>query len=371
MNTTIGILGGGQLGRMLFQQATNYPVNLIFLDKDINGPCGSICRDVVEGDPMNYEDVLAFGRSCDIVSIEIEAVNTEALRQLQEEGIQVIPSPDAIETIRDKGLQKQCYSKHSIPTMPYQLIDSEKPNNLPFEMPFVQKLRQGGYDGKGVQVFTQKEDLTNWFTEPSLVEEGAKIYTEIAVIVGRTPSGHSIALPECEMVFDPVYNLVSHLQMPSSLDKSIQEEARKLALQVVEALDSPGIFAVEMFLLEEGRLVVNETAPRTHNSGHATIESLSLSQFELHLRVLLDLALPTIRINAPAIMINVIGSGEVGTAQITGLEELSAIPDLHLHWYGKIVSKPGRKMGHVTILNPENVNQLVENVLNTLRVTGE
>ena len=371
MNKTIGILGGGQLGRMLFQQATNYPVNLTFLDKDINGPCGSICRDVVEGDPMSYEDVLAFGRSCDIVSIEIEAVNTKALRQLQKEGIQVIPSPDAIETIRDKGLQKQCYSKHSIPTMPYQLIDSEKPNNLPFEMPFVQKLRQGGYDGKGVQVFSKKEDLKEWFTEPSLVEECAKIKTEIAVIVGRSPSGQSISLPECEMVFDPVYNLVRHLQMPSNLDRTVQEKAERLAIQVVEALDSPGIFAVEMFLLEDGRLVVNETAPRTHNSGHATIESLSLSQFELHLRVLLDLSLPDIRINAPAIMVNVIGSGKAGRAKITGLDDLSALPDVYLHWYGKFRSKPGRKMGHVTILNPHNASEMVDTVLNTIQVTGE
>lgn len=197
MNATIGILGGGQLGRMLLQQATNYPVNLKFIDKDIHGPCGSICRDVVEGDPMNFDDVLSFGRSCAIVSIEIEAVNTEALRKLEEEGVQVIPSPDAIETIRDKGLQKQCYSKHSIPTMPYQLIDSEKPNNLPFEIPFVQKLRQGGYDGKGVQVFRTEDDLKEWFAEPSLLEEAAKIQTEIAVIVGRSPSGQSIALPEC------------------------------------------------------------------------------------------------------------------------------------------------------------------------------
>ena len=370
MNTTIGILGGGQLGRMLFQQATNYPIKLKFLDKDINGPCGSICRDIVEGDPMNFEDVLAFGRSCDLVSIEIEAVNTEALRKLQEEGTQVIPSPETIETIRDKGLQKQCYSKHSIPTMPYKLMDSAKPIDMPFEIPFVQKLRQGGYDGKGVQVFTTEDDLKDWFTEPSLVEEAAKIQTEIAVIVGRSPSGQSVALPECEMVFDPIYNLVSHLQMPSSLNRTVQEEAQQLAIQVVEALDSPGIFAVEMFLLEDGRLVVNETAPRTHNSGHATIESLSLSQFELHLRVLLDLSLPDIRINAPAIMINVIGSGKTGKAQITGLDDLSALPDVHFHWYGKLLSKPGRKMGHVTILNPQNTNVLVEAVLNTIQVTG-
>ena len=371
MNTTIGILGGGQLGRMLFQQAANYPINLKFLDKDIHGPCGSICRDVVEGDPMNFENVLAFGRLCNLVSIEIEAVNTEALRKLQEEGIQVIPSPDTIETIRDKGLQKQCYTKHRIPTMPYQLIDSEKPKDSPFEMPFVQKLRQGGYDGKGVQVFRTEDDLKEWFAEPSLLEEAAKIQTEMAVIVGRTPSGESIVLPECEMVFDPVYNLVSHLQMPSSLDRAVQEKAQKLALRVVEALDSPGIFAVEMFLLEDGRLVVNETAPRTHNSGHATIESLSLSQFELHLRVLLDLSLPNIRINAPAIMVNVIGSGKAGKAKITGLEKLSALPDVHLHWYGKSRSKPGRKMGHVTILNPHNARQMVETIKKTIQVVGE
>lgn len=371
MNTTIGILGGGQLGRMLFQQATNYPINLKFLDKDIHGPCGSICRDVVEGDPMDFEDVLAFGRSCDLVSIEIEAVNTKALRKLQEEGIQVIPSPDTIETIRDKGLQKQCYTKHRIPTMPYKLRNSEKPTDLPFKMPFVQKLRQGGYDGKGVQVFRTEDDLKEWFAEPSLLEEAAKIQTEIAVIVGRSPSGQSMALPECEMVFDPVYNLVSHLQMPSSLDRTIQEEAQQLAIQVVEALNSPGIFAVEMFLLEDGRLVVNETAPRTHNSGHATIESLSLSQFELHLRVLLDLSLPNIRINAPAIMVNVIGSEKAGKAKITGLDNLSALPDVYLHWYGKLLSKPGRKMGHVTILNPHNASEMVDTVLNTIQVIGE
>lgn len=370
MNTTIGILGGGQLGRMLFQQAANYPINLKFLDKDIHGPCGSICRDVIEGDPMNFDDVLAFGRSCDLVSIEIEAVNTEALRKLQEEGIRVIPSPDAIETIRDKGLQKQCYTKHSIPTMPYKIVESEEPTDLPFEMPFVQKLRQGGYDGKGVQVFSKQADLSEWFSEPSLLEEAAKIQTEIAVIVGRSPSGQSIALPECEMVFDPVYNLVSHLQMPSSLDEGIQEEAKQLAIQVVEALDSPGIFAVEMFLLEDGRLVVNETAPRTHNSGHATIESLSLSQFELHLRVLLDLALPNVRINAPAIMVNVIGHGKAGKANIAGLDDLSALPDVYFHWYGKLLSKPGRKMGHVTILNPQNTREIVDMVLNTIQVTG-
>ena len=370
MSTTIGILGGGQLGRMLFQQGTNYPVELKFLDKDPDGPCGSICKNVTQGNPLDFDDVIAFGRNCDIVSIEIEAVNTEALYQLREEGIQVIPSPEAIETIRDKGLQKECYTKHNIATMPFHLVDDPMPKSY-FPFPFVQKKRQGGYDGKGVQVFQNKDDLSQWFTCPSIVEEGAEIQTEIAVIVGRNHSGESLILPECEMIFDPKYNLVSHLQMPSRLEEIHRKEAQKLALSVVDALDSPGIFAIEMFLLKDGRLVVNETAPRTHNSGHATIESLTVSQFELHLRVLLDLALPKVKVIAPAIMVNIIGGGEQGEASIEGMHAISQMPNTYLHWYGKSLSKPGRKMGHVTVLDSENPSSVVRSILNTLYVFGK
>ena len=370
MSTTVGILGGGQLGRMLFQQGANYPVQLKFLDKDPEGPCGSICKNVTQGNPLDFDDVLAFGRTCDVVSIEIEAVNTEALYQLRDEGIKIIPSPEAIETIRDKGLQKECYTKHDIATMPFHLVHDNVPTSY-FSYPFVQKKRQGGYDGKGVQVFQNEEDLLQWFTCPSIVEEGAEIQTEIAVIVGRSPSGESLILPECEMIFDPKYNLVSHLQMPSRLNKSQQQDAQKLALSVVDALDSPGIFAIEMFLLKDGRLVVNETAPRTHNSGHATIESLTISQFELHLRVLLDLPLPSVEVIAPAIMINIIGSGKEGNAQIKGLHEIAQLPNTYLHWYGKSLSKPGRKMGHITVLDPDTPASMVDTILKTLQVIGK
>lgn len=335
----IGILGGGQLGLLFVQNAINYPVEIHILDPNPEASCAKFAHGFVVGDFNNEQDVLDFAKDMDIIGIEIEHVNLEALKKLKKLGKTIIPDPVVLEIIQDKGLQKDFYFQHQIPT-------AELKNENDF--PLVQKLRKGGYDGKGVQVLSQENKHKKW-SEASVFEEIADIKLELAVIIARNFEGETAIYPVIEQVINKDYNLLEYLLMPARIDDETAEKAKKIALQVVDAFNQPGIYAIELFLNKNGEIWVNETAPRVHNSGHASIEASDSSQFDMMLRVLLNLPLGSTKLKSVAGILNIIGEeNHQGPAKVLGLKELMKIPGAAMHWYGKKITKPGRKMGHAT-----------------------
>jgi len=350
----VGILGGGQLGRMLVQEASRLDIRVTSLDKSIDFPVPDIWPYFQTGDFTNYEDVINFGSTCDVITIEIESVNVQALKELQAKGIKVFPQPEVLEIIADKGLQKQFYYKHGIPTSNFEVISKEdveefKKNNF---KPFVQKLRKGGYDGRGVQIIKFQEDVNSIWIEPSVMEELVAIEKEISVIVCRDELGNIESYPVVEMEFHPVANLVEFLFSPSKISESLKEEAITIAKKIAEKLGIVGLLAVEMFLDKSGRILVNEIAPRPHNSGHHTIEACYTSQFEQHLRAITGLPLGSTKQILPAVMINLLGEeGHTGSAKYEGMSEALKTEGVFPHIYGKKETRPMRKMGHVTILD--------------------
>ncbi len=355
MRKKIGILGGGQLGRMFLQTAYNYPFDFHILDAE-GAPCQTMCEHFHCGDFANYEDVMAFGAEMDVIGIEIEHVDTRALKALEAQGKMVIPSADTLSIIKDKGLQKQHYAQHGIVTPDYYLIaDESEIDTSRIGFPFVQKLCTGGYDGKGVQVIQSPEDLPKLWNQPSVIEAFTPIAKEIAVMVVKGQAGQVVVYPAVEMVFDAALNLVDYLVSPAAISEAQQQQATAMARQVADSFDSAGIFAVELFIDSAGKLWVNETAPRVHNSGHHTIEAGYCSQFEQMLRVLAGLPLGRGDLREKGAMINLIGAPEHhGEARIEGLEVLNALDKTYLHWYGKTQTSPGRKMGHVTLLGDDD-----------------
>lgn len=352
----LGILGGGQLGKMLSMAAGpwHYPIHM--LDESVNFPAGPYSMGFTEGSFKDYDAVLVFGRQMDVVSIEIEHVNTEALEQLEKEGITVHPAPGALKIIKDKGLQKQFYTKHKIPTSSYQLFDSKmelleeiKSGKLAF--PFVQKSRTAGYDGKGVALIKDAESLNKLLPGPSLVEELVDIEKELSVVAARNERGELATFPLVEMEFNEEANLVEFLLCPARVADEVANEADQLARKVIEAFDICGLLAVELFWTKSGEILVNEVAPRPHNSGHHTIESCLTSQFQQHLRGVLNLPLGSTRATSPAVMLNLLGEpGHTGPAHYQGFADCLAIDGVYIHLYGKEITKPFRKMGHITIL---------------------
>lgn len=351
----LGILGGGQLGRMLIQQAINYNVTVKVLDPDREAPCRKLCDEFVVGSLGDYETVYNFGKKVDLLTIEIEKVNVEALEQLEKEGVLVYPQPRIIRLIQDKGLQKQFFKENDIPTADFQVISSAeqlKQSHIPF--PYIQKLRRDGYDGKGVYKVVNESYLANAFTEPSLIERWIDFEKEIAVIVARNESGEIKAFPMVEMEFNPQANLVEFLIAPSTLPFEIHQEAENIAKRVAETLKIVGLLAVEMFLDKHGRILVNELAPRPHNSGHQTIEGNVVSQFEQHLRAIFDQPLGDTACLNNAIMVNILGeAGYEGPAVYQGIEKILKREGVYVHLYGKALTKPFRKMGHVTIVDSD------------------
>ncbi|HEX5625994.1 MAG TPA: 5-(carboxyamino)imidazole ribonucleotide synthase [Saprospiraceae bacterium] len=351
----IGILGGGQLGKMLAQEASKLDFNLHFLDRDKDYPAGKICPRFTEGDFSNYEDVLAFGRNMDVVSIEIEHVHTQALHQLETEGIKVYPQPAILELIQDKGLQKQFYQSHGLPTAPFELYDS--PEHLldalkkgTLQYPFVQKSRMGGYDGRGVLVVREPDHASPLLSGPSVVEKLADIEKEISVIAVRSASGELKVYPAVSMDFHPTANLVEYLVCPAEIPSNIEKQAEELAATLAEQLQITGLLAVEMFYNKDGSLWINEMAPRPHNSGHHTLDNGATSQFENHLRALSGLPLGDTSCLQPAIMLNLLGEAPYsGPAIYRGLDQILGLSGVHVHLYGKDETRPFRKMGHVTI----------------------
>jgi 5-(carboxyamino)imidazole ribonucleotide synthase len=351
----LGILGGGQLGRMLIQQAINYNVTVKVLDPDRDAPCKKLCDEFVVGSLGDYETVYKFGKKVDLLTIEIEKVNVDALEQLEKEGVMVYPQPRIIRLIQDKGLQKQFFKENDIPTAEFQIISSAeqlKNSHMPF--PYIQKLRRDGYDGKGVYKVIDESYLAKAFKEPSLIERWVDFEKEIAVIVARNEDGEIKAFPMVEMEFNPLANLVEFLIAPSTLPFEVHEEAERIAKRVAECLNIVGLLAVEMFLDKNGKILVNELAPRPHNSGHQTIEGNMVSQFEQHLRAIFNQPLGDTACLNHAIMINVLGeAGYEGPAVYQGIEDVLECAGVYIHLYGKALTKPFRKMGHVTIVDTD------------------
>lgn len=351
----LGILGGGQLGRMLIQEAINFNVNIHVLDPDKNAPCRKLCNHFECGSLSNYDTVYNFGKGLDMITIEIEKVNVDALEALEEEGVLVYPQSRVIRLIQDKGLQKQFFKQNGIPTPAFQFIsnkESLKSANL--SIPYVQKLRRDGYDGKGVKMIRTEADLDNAFNEPSIIEEIVDFEKEIAVIVARNGRGEVKTFPMVEMEFNPEANLVEFLISPSTYSFEIQQKAEELAKKIANDLQIVGLLAVEMFLTKEGEILVNELAPRPHNSGHQTIEGNFTSQFGQHLRAIFNLPLGDTSARTNAVMINLLGEeGYEGLAKYEGVEEVLAIEGVYVHLYGKKYTKPFRKMGHVCIIHAD------------------
>jgi len=350
----LGILGGGQLGRMLIQQAINYNVTVKVLDPDREAPCRKLCDEFTVGSLGDYETVYKFGKKVDLLTIEIEKVNVDALEQLEKEGVLVYPQPRIIRLIQDKGLQKQFFKENNIPTAEFKVISSiddlKQQTDIPY--PYIQKLRRDGYDGRGVYKVSDETYLANAFKEPSLVERLIDFEKEIAVIVARNESGEVSTFPLVEMEFNPDVNLVEFLISPSTLSFEIQQEAERIAKKIAEDLKIVGLLAVEMFLTKDGQILVNELAPRPHNSGHQSIEGNVVSQFEQHLRAIFNQPMGDTACLGNAVMINVLGEpGFEGPAVYQGIEKILKCPGVYVHLYGKALTKPFRKMGHVTVVD--------------------
>ncbi len=355
----LGILGGGQLGRMVIQSAINYNIDVHILDPDANAPCKAIAHQFTQGSLIDFDTVYAFGQPCDVITIEIEHVNTDALQKLADEGKEVYPQPHLIKLIQDKRAQKQFYKEKGIPTADF-ILTADKADvfaNKGF-LPAVNKLGREGYDGRGVQVLRSSEDLAKAFDAPSLLEKLIDFEQELAVIVARNKRGELIAYPAVECAFHPTANLVEFLFAPAAISPEIEAKARQVAIQVIENLDLVGILAVELFVTKSGEILVNEVAPRPHNSGHHTIEANFTSQFEQHLRSVMNMPLGNPDLRMPAAMVNLLGEdGYTGDALVEGLDSAMSEKGVYVHLYGKKVTKPFRKMGHVTILD-ENADQL-------------
>lgn len=370
-NFKLGILGGGQLGRMLIQSGIDFNLSFSVLDPDPNAPCSSLSV-FRAGKLTDYDTVMKFGADCDIITIEIENVNTAALKDLVKQGKKVYPQPDVIELIQDKRLQKQFYRDKKIPTAEFILTENaeEVRKNKNF-LPAVNKLGKEGYDGRGVQILRTENDLANAFDAPGLLEKLIDFDKEISVIVARNARGEIKTFPVVEMVFHPVQNLVEYLFAPAQLSDSIKKNAENIASKIITELDMIGLLAVEMFVTKTGEVLVNEIAPRPHNSGHQTIEANMTSQYEQHLRAILDLPLGDTQLLMPSAMVNLLGEpGHNGVAKYQGFEDVAKVSGVHVHLYGKKYTKPFRKMGHVTIIDHdlESLKKKANFVKETLKV---
>lgn len=350
----LGVLGGGQLGRMLIQETINYDVHVHCLDPDVNAPCKDVAHSFTVGSLNDFDAVYQFGKDKDVLTVEIENVSIEALEKLEAEGVKVFPQPRVLKIIRDKGLQKQFYADNNISTPDFYLVENKEDiNKYIAEFPFMQKMRTGGYDGKGVTPLRTEADLATAFEVPSVLEKFVDFEKELSVIVARNENGDTKVYPTVECEFSPEANLVEFLFSPADVSETIEAAAEKLAVDIIDKLGMVGILAVELFLTKSGELLVNEIAPRPHNSGHHTIECNVTSQFEQHMRSVLNLPLGDTRIIQPGVMINLLGEKDYqGSAVYQGLEEAIALSGVKPHIYGKEETKSFRKMGHITIVAP-------------------
>jgi len=360
-NFTLGILGGGQLGKMMLYETRKFDITTHVLDPSLEAPCRIACDHFTQGDLMDYDTVYAFGKKVDILTFEIEGVNIEALEALEKEGKKVYPSSKTLRNIQDKGVQKKFYDTHKIPTAPFSVFETialvkKAVASGELKLPFVWKSCTGGYDGKGVQVIKNSQTLDVLPDCPCITEDLVAFKNELAVIVVRNPSAQVKTYPVVEMEFHPQANQVEYVICPARIDDKVAAKARSIAIQVSKAFEHVGLLAVEMFQTNDDQIIVNEVAPRPHNSGHYSIEASYTNQFEQHIRAILDLPLGNTASKVGGIMVNLVGEqNHTGDVAYQNIEEIMAMDGVTPHIYGKKQTRPYRKMGHVTIVN-ENID---------------
>lgn len=372
----LGILGGGQLGKMLLFDTRKFDIQTAVLDPSDEAPCKIACNHFVQGDLMDFETVYNFGKQVDVLTFEIELVNLEALEKLENEGKKVYPSPKTLKLIQNKGIQKEFYAKNNIPTAPFEKFENlenlkSAVTSSAVEMPFVWKCTEFGYDGNGVKVIRQASDLDLLPNVECIAEEMVAFKNELAVIVCQNPSGEIKTYPVVEMEFHPEANQVEYVICPARIGENVAQKAREIALEVSKKFNHVGLLAVEMFQTQDDEILVNEVAPRPHNSGHYSIEASYTSQFENHLRAILDLPLGNTESKVAGIMVNLVGAeGFSGDVIYENIETILGWNGVTPHIYGKKQTRPFRKMGHVTIVNEDITvaRKIAEDVKNTIRV---
>ena len=373
---TLGILGGGQLGKMLLTETRKFDITTKVLDPSPDAPCRIACNTFVQGNLTDFNTVYSFGKDVEVLTIEIENVNVEALEKLQTEGVKVYPSPQTIKNIQNKATQKQFYATHGIPTASFQVFQNTESlkkaiNEQQLTLPFVWKSARFGYDGNGVKIVRQLTDLNLLPNDQCIAESLVPFKKELAVIVARNAKGQVRTYPVVEMEFHPEANQVEYVLCPARIEEAVAQKARTIAIQVAQAFEVVGLLAVELFQTENDEILVNEVAPRPHNSGHYSIEAAYTNQFEQHLRAILNLPLGSTESKVAGVMVNLVGAeGYQGKVVYENIEQIMAMEGVTPHIYGKKETRPFRKMGHVTIVNP-NINkarQIAEQVKNTIRV---
>ena len=370
----LGVLGGGQLGRMLLTETQKYDIYTVILDGAKNAPCAEICNEFHQGSLMDFQTVYDFGKKVDLLTIEIEHVNIEALKKLQAEGLKIYPQPEVLEIIQHKGRQKDFFKKNNIPTSPYKRFSDLEGVKTQEHFPFVWKSAEFGYDGTGVKIIRSEDDLLALADTDCIVEDLIPFKNELAVIVSRNESGETKTYPVVEMEFHPTANQVEYVLCPARIDDVVAQKAREIALHVADALGIIGLLAVEMFQTETDEILVNEVAPRTHNSGHYSIEASYTNQFEQHLRSILNLPLGNTDSKVAGIMVNLVGEeGYSGDVVYENMESILSIDGVTPHIYGKKETRPFRKMGHVTIVNEDldEARRIAEKVKKTIRVISK
>ena len=373
---TIGILGGGQLGKMLLTTTRQWDIKTKVMDPSPDAPSRVACNEFVQGDLMDYQTVVDFGKNVDVLTIEIENVNVAALATLEKQGVKVYPQASVLKTIQNKCRQKEFYQKNQIPTAPFQLFNEKEDlkNAVArgfLSFPFVWKLESMGYDGYGVQIVRSNKDLEEVKQGACMAEDLVRIDKEIGIIVCRSPKGETVCYPSVEMEFHPTANQVEYVISPARIGKTLEEKAQKIALMVSESYSHVGLLAVELFLTVDGEIWVNEVAPRPHNSGHYTIEAAYTSQFEQHIRALLDLPLGNTENKLAGVMVNLVGKeGYQGPVHYKNIEHILGIEGVNPHIYGKKETRPFRKMGHITIVHKEvaTARKIAEQVKQTIEV---
>lgn len=358
----LGVLGGGQLGRMLLQAGMDYNLQVRILDGDPHAPCSGLATEFMNGSLLDYNSVFNFGKDLDLITIEIEAVNADALEELERVGVKVYPQPSVIKLIQDKRLQKQFYKEHGIPTSEFVLVNNKEALIAHKDfLPAFQKLGRGGYDGKGVVKLESLADLPNGFDAPSVLERQVDIDKEISILIARSESGEISIFPPVELVYHE-QNLVDYLITPAAIPLEKEKEAIQIAKSLVEELEMVGLLAVEIFVTKSGDVLVNEIAPRPHNSGHQTIEGNYTSQYAQLWRAILNLPLGDTRLRGASAMVNLLGEEfHTGIAKYEGIYDIMEIEGVYVHLYGKKITKPYRKMGHITILD-EDRKGLIEKI---------
>ena len=377
-NKIIGILGGGQLGKMTLEVSNKWGIKIYILDPDENCPSKSLCTKFFQGDLMDFDTVYNFGKEVDLITIEIENINIEALEKLKKERKTVYPQPEILKIIQDKSLQKDFYLRNKIPSTPFKKCNSKEEiqnfiSNGDRSYPFIWKSSKMGYDGYGVKLIKDNNSIENIPDKPCIIEDKAEIEKELSVMVVSMPSGKIVNYPVVEMEFNSESNQVEYIISPARIKKEIKERAENLALLVSQSFGNIGLLAVEMFLTTTGDILVNEVAPRPHNSYHFSIEGSETSQFEQLIRSILDLPIGKTNMINNSVMVNLVGENNAkGPAIYENMDQIIGIKGVNPHLYGKKETRPNRKMGHVTVINSdiEEAIKIAKEIKTTVKVTS-